>query len=279
MPRLLPPFAKQQLQAKSNVVPEHMLDFKTEISDPYVWNEKGNIHFNSQEYKDAIISYSRAIEMNPTFGKPYHNLALIQFIHGNYDESIWLYQESIKLLTTDQEKAIAWNGLGNVYRCVKDYENVRFAYQRASELDKNNGGIYDSTTTFEISEEQKSAGFYCSLGRLLYKTGLYDKAVSVLQKAIKLEPTSGYAHSYLARTRAAQGQYNAAIALYRKSIDLIPNEKEKSNAWNWLGDVYRKLNDYDNALKAYQNASALSNDKFSLLSRTRFSLLSNCAAK
>lgn len=279
MPRLLPPPTKQRLQAKTNIVPEHMLDFKTEISDPHVWNEKGNIHFNSHDYNQAIISYRKAIELNPTFGKPYHNLALIQFIQGNYDKSILLYQESIKLLISDQEKAIAWNGLGNVYRCIKDYENVRFAYQRASELDKNNGGIYDSTTIFEISEEQKSAGFYCEVGRLLYKTGSYDQAASVLQRAINLEPSSGYAHSYLARTRTAQGRYNAAIALYRKSIDLIPNEKEKSNAWNWLGDVYRKLNDYDNALKAYQNASALSNDKFSLLSRTRFSLLSNCATK
>jgi len=279
MPSLLPPSPARQIQSKSGIMSEHQQDIKTEISDPYVWNEKGNIHFNSQDYEDAIISYNRAIESDPTFGQPFYNLALIYFVQGNYDESIFLYQKSIKLLTTDQEKAIAWNGLGHVYRCIKDYESARFAYQRASELDKKNGGVYDRTILFEVSEEQKTAGFWNDLGKLLFKTGAYNKAASAFQKAIQLEPSSGHAHGYLARALTAQGQYKEAVSLYLKSIDLIPNEKEKANAWNRLGDVHRKLNDYDNALKAYQNATALTNDKVSLLSRTRFSLLSNCATQ
>ena len=190
-----------------------------------------------------------------------------------------LYQESIKLLATDQEKAVAWNGLGNVYRCIKDYENVAFAYKQASKLDRVSGGLYGRTTIFEVSKKQKTASFWCDLGKLLYNTGSYEKAASIFQKAIQLEPASGHAYSYLARALAAQGRYIEAVSLYRKSIDLLSNEKEKSNVWNWLGDVHRKLNDYDNALRAYQNAMALSSDKFSLLSRARFSLLSNCAAK
>lgn len=267
------------LNTKSEGRPKYPRVMKNEISDPYVWNEKGNIHFKCQDYDNAITSYIRAIEIDSTFGQPYHNLALIQFIRGNYNESVLLYQESIKLLSTDQEKAIAWNGLGHVYRCTKDYESARFSYQRASELDKKNGGVYDSTIIFEVSEEYKTADFWNELGKLLLKTGAYDKAASAFRKAIKLEPSSGHAHSYLARALTAQGKYKEAVFLFRKSIDLIANNKEKANAWNRLGDVHRKLNDYDNALKAYQNASALTNDKFSLLSRTRFSLLSNCATR
>jgi hypothetical protein len=38
------------------------------------------------------------------------------------------------------------------------------------------------------------------------------------------------------------------------------------------------MNDYDNAKKAYQNALLLSNEKPSLLTRTRFTLLGNVAA-
>jgi tetratricopeptide (TPR) repeat protein len=279
MPCLSQSSGEQQLQKKSTMEPGLILDLKTEISNPNVWNEKGNIHFKVQDYKEAIDSYSKAIELDPSFGQPFHNLALTHFILGNYNEAILLYQECIKLFTTDPEKAIAWNGLGNVYRCIKDYENVAFAYQQASKLDKSNEGLYGRTTIFEVSKHQKTASFWRDLGRLLYKTGSYEKAASIFQKAIQLEPASGHSHSYLARALTAQGRYKEAVALYRKSIDLLSNEKEKSNVWNWLGDVYRKLNDYDNALKAYQNATALSNDKFSLLSRTRFSLLSNCAAK
>jgi cytochrome c-type biogenesis protein CcmH/NrfG len=36
------------------------------------------------------------------------------------------------------------------------------------------------------------------------------------------------------------------------------------------------LNDYDNAIKAYQNAVKLNDETATLLTRTRFSLLGNC---
>lgn len=279
MPRILPLPLVKPIRAKiedSFVGPQNL---KFEITDPYVWNEKGNLHFKSKEYKDATISYKKAIEIDPTFGQPYNNLALIQSIQGNYNESIVLYQKSVILLTTDQEKAIAWNELGNVYRCIKDYKSARIAYQNASELDKLYGGVYDSPIVFEVSEEYKTADFWKDLGKLLFKTGGYEKAALAFQEAIRLEPSAGNVYGYLARALSAQGQYLESIFLYRKSIELLSTDKEKADAWNRLGDVHRKLNDYDNALKAYQNATALSKDKFNLLSRTRFSLLSNCAAK
>ena len=74
----------------------------------------------------------------------------------------------------------------------------------------------------------------------------------------------------------SQNKYQEAIPLYQKSIDLLRDNKEKAAAWNRLGNVYRKLNDYDNAIKAYQKAVVLADEGVDLLTRTRFSLLSNC---
>jgi tetratricopeptide (TPR) repeat protein len=254
---------------------EETCNTTTEISDPTIWNEKGNIQFQNKDYKEAIISYNHAIEISPSFGMPYHNLALIQFIQGNFDEAILLYQESIGFLNTDHEKAIAWNGLGNAYRCKKDYANALLAYQRASEMDKENGGVVDQQIVFEVCEEKRTANFWNELGMLFFKTGAYARAASAFRKSIDLEPSSGHSYSNLARVCMTQGQYKEALYLYRKSIDLIKNANERANAWNRLGDVHRKLNDYDNALKAYQKATTLKNDKMSLLNRARLSLLSN----
>jgi tetratricopeptide (TPR) repeat protein len=250
---------------------------KYDSTNPFVWNEKGNIHCKKQAYEDAIVSYKRAIEIDPTYGQPYNNLALIYFMQGNFNESILLYKVGIELLTTNQEKSIAWNGLGNAYRCIKDYESARVAYQNAAEFDRENGGVYDNIINFEVSEKHKTAGFWRDLGKLFFKTGIYDKAVSAFLNSIRLEPSSGHSYGYLGRALAAQGQYKEAISSYHKCIDLISDDKEKANISNKLGDVHRKLNDYDNALKAYQFATALTKNKDSLLSRTRLSLLSNCA--
>ena len=250
-----------------------------EITDPVIWNEKGNIHFNSQDFREATTSYNNAIKIDPSYGQPYHNLALIQAIQGNFEEAILLYQKSIRLLITDREKAIAWNGLGNLYRRKKEYEKALQAYQRASEIDKDFGIDCEKPTVFEINEGQRTSNFWIDLGKILYNTGAYSKASSAFQRAIKLEPASGQAYSLLARVLTAQGQYEEAISLHRKSIELSSNNKERANAWNRLGDAYRKLNDYDNALKAYKNATKLTEDKFSILNRARLSLLSNCITK
>ncbi|MDP2778210.1 MAG: tetratricopeptide repeat protein, partial [Anaerolineales bacterium] len=58
-----------------------------------------------------------------------------------------------------------------------------------------------------------------------------------------------------------------AIKLYRRSITLLPNEREKAITWNRLGILYRQVKDYGSALEAYQQADLLDpqqeNDGFS----------------
>jgi len=279
MPHILPLSSLEETQAQIENTFPNTQDQEIKNITAYKWNEKGNTHFNNHEYSEAIIAYNKAIEIDSSIGQPYNNLALVLFMQGKYEKAILVYKEGLKLLTDDQEKAIAWNGLGNVYRRIKDYENARIAYQNASELDLKNGGVYDKTIIDEASKKHKTADFWNDLGKLFFKVGVYDKAASAFRKAIQLEPSSGYSYGYLARSLTAQGQYKEAVALYHKSIDLISDNTDKANVWNRLGDVHRKLNDYDNALKAYQNGTELTNNQPSLLSRTRFSLLSNCTAK
>jgi len=262
----------KSMQTKSDDIGENE-------ENPYAWTEKGNFHFINRSYEEAIIAYEKAIEIDPNYGQPYNNLALIQFLQGNYNEAILLYKKGIKLLTSNQEKAIVWNGLGNSYRRVKDYENARLAYQNASSLDQERGGAYEDLSAFETDENHKTPDFWNDLGFQFFRIGVYDKAAEAFKQAIQLEPTSGYPYSYLARVLTAKGQYKEAVSLFQKSIDMLTNDQERAKIWNRLGDAHRKLNEYDNALKAYKNASDLIDDKSSLLNRTRLSLLSNCAIK
>jgi tetratricopeptide (TPR) repeat protein len=73
-----------------------------------------------------------------------------------------LYQRSIELFTSDKDKAITWNRLGNVYRLMNDYDNAIAAYQTADELDPENSTL-SLRSSFgllgKISTEQKSIAF------------------------------------------------------------------------------------------------------------------------
>jgi tetratricopeptide (TPR) repeat protein len=255
---------------------EESEDIKPESSNAYVWNEKGNIHFNEGEFEKAIIAYNKAIQLEPSFGWPYSNLALTYLTQNQYTEAILLYQKSIDLLDCDDDKAVSWNGLGNVYRCINDYPNAVAAFQKAGELDPATAGMRDGADNFQIGQGPRSAQVWGDLGELFFKNGALDEAVNSFNKAIELEPGTGWHYNNLARVLASQGQYNEAIALYQKSIDLMQNDKDRAVAWNRLGNAYRKLNDYDKAINAYQQAVILADEGVSLLTRTRFSLLSNC---
>jgi tetratricopeptide (TPR) repeat protein len=247
-----------------------------ESKDPEVWNKKGNIHFQNGEYENAIAAYNKAIEMDRSFGWPYCNLAQTYLAMGKYAEAILLYQKSANLLEKKEEKAAAWNSLGNIYRHLNEYESALSAYRKADELDPQNAGRRDNLESVRLEPNSRSAQVWLELGNLFFKSASYKEAEDAYTNAVKIDPASGWAHSNLAMSLVFQGKYAESVAVYLKSIDLLTNDKDKALAWNRLGTVYRKMNDEDNARKAYQSAAVLSKEKIKLLTRTRFSLLSNC---
>jgi tetratricopeptide (TPR) repeat protein len=109
-----------------------------DTKNAHVWNELGNVYFNNSAYDDAIVAYSKAIELDRWFAWPYSNLALAYVQKGRLAEAILLYQRSIELFTSEKDKAVSWNRLGNVYRRLNDYDHAIAAYQRADELDPEN---------------------------------------------------------------------------------------------------------------------------------------------
>jgi tetratricopeptide (TPR) repeat protein len=248
----------------------------TETKNPEVWNKKGNIHFQNGEYENAISAYNKAIELDRSFGWPYSNLALTYLTMGKYAEAILLYQKSASLLRKKEEKAAACNSLGNIYRALNEYENALSAYQKADELDPQNAGQRDNIDLASLEPNSRSAQVWLELGNLFFKSGSYKEAADAYANAVNIDPTSGWAHSNLAMSFVFQGKYTDAVSVYLKSIELFNNDKDKAVSWNRLGNVYRKMNQEENARKAYQTAVVLSNEKMSLLTRTRFSLLGNC---
>ena len=96
-------------------------------------------------------------------------------------------------------------------------------------------------------------------------------------KAIELDRWFAWPYSNLAITYAQKGRFAEAILLYQRSIELFATDKDKAISWNRLGNVYRRMNDYDNAICAYQRADELDPDNTTLSLQSRFSLLGSYA--
>ncbi len=95
------------------------------------------------------------------------------------------------------------------------------------------------------------------LGNLYFLSGAYGQAVHAYHRSIQLDDRFGRPYSNLALTYVQQGKFEEAVDLYRRSIELLSEDKEKAISWNRLGNVYRYLRDYRQAVVAYQHADEL----------------------
>jgi tetratricopeptide (TPR) repeat protein len=98
------------------------------------------------------------------------------------------------------------------------------------------------------------------LGKIYFNTGAFDAAISAYTRAIELNPEFGLPYSNLALAYVQKGKYPEALSYYRKSISLMKENKARAIAWNRLGDMYRQLKDYDNAVSAFRKADELDLD-------------------
>ncbi len=128
-----------------------------DLDNANVWNELGNIFAKSNSYQDAIDAYNRAIEIDPEFGWSYSNLAQVYSIQGQYDQALKLYHRSIELLFSDDDKAITWNRLGDVYRRNRQYPESMQAYQNADKLSSDN--FTSNSDIREVDFDQPFAHF------------------------------------------------------------------------------------------------------------------------
>lgn len=250
---------------------------RTDSTTARVWNEKGNAHFRDGAYEEAMDAYVKAIQEDPGFGWPQCNLGVTCFVLGRFGEAVLLLQGSIDLLTSDGDRSLAWNELGNLYRCRNDYHNAVAAYQKADELDPENTSLRDTVMHFQSEPGTQSARIWNELGDRFFNSGSYREATGCFEKAIEIEPLNGLAYSNMGLCLTYQGKFKDAIPLYLNSLELLRDEKEKAVSWNRLGNVYRRLNDYDKAIAAYQEAVKLNNEQVTLVTRARFSLLGNCS--
>jgi tetratricopeptide (TPR) repeat protein len=103
-----------------------------------IWNELGNIYYNTGAFDEAMHAFEMASELDPYYGWTYYNLASIYFHFKRYSEAIPLYKKGLQLLDDQKDKALLWNRLGDAYRRLNKHDQAVTAYRNAIELDPEN---------------------------------------------------------------------------------------------------------------------------------------------
>ncbi len=158
-----------ELRYKSNRLLLHrrirLLDRKGLIAA--ICNSRGHVYRSKGEHGQAILEYSKAIEIDPGFARAYNNRGNRFGDKGEYDRAILDYTKAIEI---DPRLAMAYGNRANTYYEKGEYD----------------GAISDYGKVIEINPE--FAVTYLNRGEVYAKSGKSEEAKKDLLKALELDP-------------------------------------------------------------------------------------------
>lgn len=231
----------------------------------------GEIHDARGRTADAIVSYEKALEIDPEFSSLYLplgvayaeqddvakaetylnkaaaidsdsakaarlTLAGIYRKQNKFDESLATLDALIK---EDPNNAAAYALKGDVYMASNDESNAIASYRKAIDLDPN------------------TADPHYDLGVIYYNKGDYASAEANYKEAVRIEPANYKAQANLASTYRQMERYADANAGYKLAE---PGNTKNADFYSEWGFCLGKTNEWDKAVARLETARTLNPD-------------------
>ncbi|MBQ3640416.1 tetratricopeptide repeat protein [bacterium] len=168
---------------------------------PEAYDFLGNAKYEMGEYREAIESFSKGIEMEPDNAKHY------------YDRS-WAFYKiyEVEDAIVDMNKALEINPKSSLYY----YERGRFEQY----IERYREAISDFTKGIELKPTENK---YISRGNCYMEIEEYDLAYNDFTSAIEIESESHYAYYRRGLLKMRLEKYPEAIKDFEKSIEIYPD--------------------------------------------------------
>jgi tetratricopeptide (TPR) repeat protein len=223
-----------------------------------------------QNWKEAADAYGKAGALDrsePAFpARQAQALLKLQ----QWKEAAAALEEAARREDRSGVKASYYASQGNALKAQLDWTGAAAAYQKATDLARNN------------------AGYFAELGQALGKLQRWTDAAARLRRATELDGERSFYHYSLGDALSELKQWEEAEAAYQRAVDLdrlkplyrerlgqvqffrqkyreaaencriaAENDSERDEYWVLLGDCYYALNDGAKAAAAYGKAVAL----------------------
>ena len=170
----------------------------------------GKVYLGKINGTEAIKNFEEALSLDPGNPEALTLKARVYSLISNYSGAISLLTEAI---TSDPTYAPAYNDLAEVYANIKDYSKASEYY--AMYIEKSESTL----------EKQKR---YASI---LYLNKEYEKAISILEKLIQIEPDNAssiriVAYSYLRLEAVEASKYYFQKLFSLSGINYLPTDYE-----------------------------------------------------
>ena len=187
-----------------------------------IWNLLGVAAYEIQKFDYAIMSYKKAISINPKYEHTYNNLGLVLRDQGKVDSAIEAYKKAI---LNNPGNSLLYNNLGALL----------------SEQGKNNESIEVFKKAILLKPDYPEA--YNNLGAILRDQGKISEAIEACNKAVLLKPDYAEAYYSLSFSHNLKGDLENGFKLYEwrlREKRFIARTPRKYLIWNGKKSVLGK---------------------------------------
>ncbi len=194
----------------------------------------GEVYLSGKKYDEAEQSLRKAIEANPKWNVPYKILGNVYLTKGDVAKAGQAYQQGLGAIPEDAELQTLLAGFyertASYDKAIEIYEKI-FSKNSADDLVANNLAALltdyrqdpqslkrakELAIRFESSQQP---AFMDTLGWVYYKSGENDKAIPLLEKAVKRAPEVPVFRYHLGMVYYKKGDLQSAKTQLAKAVE------------------------------------------------------------
>lgn len=242
------------------------IEINPNYSDAY--NALGDSFYFKGNQDAAIENYTKAIQLDPKNETAYFNRGDSNRVKKQFDAALADFSKAIELYPNYSD---AYNSRGVIYFYEKNQKELALAdFNKAVETNQQNGyafynrGVYYNqkgdfgSARGNLEEAVKynpTGSAYIELGYAYNRTGVFDKSLAVMNKAIELVTDNSFAYFQRGFANREMGNYEAAIADYTRAIELYPKD---ANAFYNRGLIhFNDVQKFQSAINDFSKAVEL----------------------
>jgi tetratricopeptide (TPR) repeat protein len=235
-----------------------------------VYSTRAMIRGQLRDFAGAVADYETAIGMRPDFAGAYIGLSSVYGIQRNEAKAAEILEKFIAMIENSDApiepvkgKVIAASGANQIPNVSGDKNVLRAENSVIIEgVEGKKMTREEAEASVEKLEQTRNiAGAYASLASIYHRRKDLEKASEMVEKALKIDPSTSSALLTRGEIRTAQGKYADAIGDLDAALRLMPNYPPaflaRGIARMLAGNEAESQQDFDKFLQLYPAGKAI----------------------